>query len=129
MKSIYLLLLSSLLFVSTIANSQSTEVFEDESVGSSSFTDDGETFVITSSEGFDVNEFTNGGWNGTSIDHKFIDNTGGTTSNVDVYINGSFNNTTANDGSTSYSVSKNSSYTFKVCEEGSATVCTNEITL
>jgi subtilisin family serine protease len=55
--------------------------------------------------------------------------TGGTTANVDVYINGVFNNTTANDGSVSYSVSKSTSYTFKVCEEASATVCSNEITL
>ncbi len=54
---------------------------------------------------------------------------GATTSNVDVYINGNFNNSTANDGSTSYSVSKNSSYTFTVCEDGSTTVCTNQITL
>jgi serine protease len=55
--------------------------------------------------------------------------TGGSTANVDVYINGAFNNTTANDGSVSYSVNKNSSYTFQVCEEGSTSVCTNEITL
>ena len=55
--------------------------------------------------------------------------TGGSTANVDVYINGVFNNTTVNDGSASYSVNKNSSYTFQVCEEGSTTVCTNEITL
>ena len=55
--------------------------------------------------------------------------TGGTTSNVDVYINGSLNNTTANDGSTSYSVDRNTSYTFTVCEAGSASVCTNQITL
>ena len=50
-------------------------------------------------------------------------------SNVDVFINGSFNNTTANDGSASYSVSKGSTNTFKVCESGSTTACTNEITL
>jgi serine protease len=55
--------------------------------------------------------------------------TGGTTSNVDVYINGSLNNTTANDGSASYSVDRNTSYTFTVCEAGSASVCTNQITL
>lgn len=55
--------------------------------------------------------------------------TGATGSNVDVYINGSFNNTTANDGSAVYSVSKNSSYTFQVCEEASTTSCTNTITL
>ncbi len=50
-------------------------------------------------------------------------------SNVDVFINGSNNGSTANDGSASYSVSKGSSNTFKVCESGSTTVCTNEITL
>ncbi|MFC3194156.1 S8 family serine peptidase [Marinicella sediminis] len=55
--------------------------------------------------------------------------TGGSTTNVDVYINGVYNNTTNNDGSVSYSVNKNSSYTFQVCEEGSTSVCTNEITL
>ncbi len=53
---------------------------------------------------------------------------GATTSNVDIYINGSLNTTTANDGSQSFTVSKNSSYTFSVCEEGS-NICTNEITL
>ncbi|TDR19346.1 S8 family serine peptidase [Marinicella litoralis] len=55
--------------------------------------------------------------------------TGGTTANVDVYINGSLNNTTVNDGSATYNVSKNSTYTFSVCEEGSTVECTNEITL
>ena len=49
--------------------------------------------------------------------------------NVDVYINGSFNNSTANDGSAVYSVNKRSSYTFEVCETGSTTNCTNTITL
>jgi subtilisin family serine protease len=53
---------------------------------------------------------------------------GATTSNVDIYINGSLNSTTTNDGSQSFTVSKNSSYTFSVCEEGSSN-CTNEITL
>ncbi len=55
--------------------------------------------------------------------------TGGSTNNVDVFINGSLSDTTTNDGSASYSVNKNSSYTFKVCEEGSSTECTNEINL
>ncbi|GAA6137397.1 hypothetical protein NBRC116583_11440 [Arenicella sp. 4NH20-0111] len=49
-------------------------------------------------------------------------------SNVDVYINAGLNGTQANDGAASFSVNKNGSYTFKVCETGS-TVCTNEITL
>jgi len=55
--------------------------------------------------------------------------TGGATANVDVYINGTFNNTTTNDGAASYSVNKNLSYTFLVCEDGSTTVCSNEVTL
>ena len=49
--------------------------------------------------------------------------------NVDVYINGSFNNSTANDGSAVYTVDKRSTYTFEVCETGSTTNCTNTITL
>ncbi|MBL4672341.1 MAG: S8 family serine peptidase [Arenicella sp.] len=53
---------------------------------------------------------------------------GATTSNVDIYINGSLNTTTTNDGSQSFSVNKNNSYTFRVCEEGSS-ICTNQITL
>ena len=55
--------------------------------------------------------------------------TGATTSTVDVYINGSFNDNTANDGSAAYNVNKNSSYTFQVCEAGSTTTCTNQISL
>jgi len=55
--------------------------------------------------------------------------TGATGSNVDVYINGSFNNTTANDGSAIYSVNKRNSYTFQICEQGSTTSCSNTITL
>ena len=55
--------------------------------------------------------------------------TGGTTANVDVYVNGSFNNSTTNDGAVSFSVNKNTSYTFQICEDASTTVCTNEITL
>lgn len=47
---------------------------------------------------------------------------------VDVYRNGSLFNTTNNDGSQSYSVSKNASYTFQVCEAGTTT-CTNTINL
>jgi subtilisin family serine protease len=54
---------------------------------------------------------------------------GATGSNVDIFINGSLNSTTANDGSASFSVSKNSSYTFKVCEEGSTTSCSNDLNL
>ena len=54
---------------------------------------------------------------------------GATGSNVDVYVNGSYNNTTANDGSVSYNVNKQTSYTFTICEEGSTTACSNSISL
>lgn len=52
-----------------------------------------------------------------------------TGTNVDVYINGSLNGSTANDGSAVYNVNKRSSYTFQVCETSSTTSCTNTITL
>lgn len=54
---------------------------------------------------------------------------GASGSNVDIYINGSLNGTTANDGSASFSVSKNATYTFEVCEEGSTIACSNLVTL
>jgi hypothetical protein len=47
--------------------------------------------------------------------------------NVDVYVNGSFNNTTANDDEATYSVNKKRDYTFQVCEEGSTASCSNVI--
>jgi subtilisin family serine protease len=64
--------------------------------------------------------------NGRSVT---INWTGAAGTNVDIYVNGSFNNTTANDGSNTYSVNKRNSYTFSVCEEGSTTACSNSITL
>ncbi|MGX5200574.1 S8 family serine peptidase [Aliikangiella sp. IMCC44632] len=64
--------------------------------------------------------------NGRSITLNWSGATGG---NVDVYVNGNFNNTTANDGSITYSVNKSASYTFTVCEEGSTTACSNSVTL
>ncbi len=55
--------------------------------------------------------------------------TGAAGANVDVYVNGSFNNSTPNDGSASYTVNKKRSYTFQVCETDSTTSCSGEITL
>ncbi|MFT5452774.1 MAG: serine protease, partial [Enterobacterales bacterium] len=49
--------------------------------------------------------------------------------NVDVYVNGNLNNTTANSGTISYNVSKRQSYTFEICEEGSTSACSNSINL
>jgi hypothetical protein len=57
-----------------------------------------------------------------------INRAGLTGTNVDVYIDGSLNNSTANDGSAIYNVDKRTSYTFEVCETGSTTNCTNTIT-
>jgi len=53
--------------------------------------------------------------------------TGGTTAQVDVYINGSYNNSTTNDGAVSYNVDRNASYQFQICDEGSSTECSNTI--
>ncbi len=55
--------------------------------------------------------------------------TGANTANVDVYVNGNFNNSTVNDGEVTYSVNKRRSYTFQICEAGSTVSCSNEITL
>ena len=54
---------------------------------------------------------------------------GASGTNVDVYVNGNFNNSTANDGGVTYTVNKKRTYTFKICETGSTTSCSNEITL
>lgn len=54
---------------------------------------------------------------------------GASGANVDIHVNGSYNNTTANDGSVTYRVSKRNSYTFQVCEQGSTTACSNTINL
>lgn len=50
-------------------------------------------------------------------------------SNVDIYVNGSLNTTTANDGAASFSVTKNVPVTFAVCEEASTAVCSDDLIL
>ena len=60
--------------------SQSTETFEDEVVGSNTFTDNGLTFNISSNnsdETYDIYNCTDCGWNGSTVDNQFIDNTSG----------------------------------------------------
>ncbi|WP_312075374.1 T9SS type A sorting domain-containing protein [Chryseobacterium sp.] len=69
------------LFISFLTFAQtSTATFETESAGSTSFTNNGVVFNIISNAGtFDV--YSSGsqwGWNGTSADYRFIDNTGST---------------------------------------------------
>ncbi|RNC86860.1 MAG: T9SS C-terminal target domain-containing protein [Winogradskyella sp.] len=94
MKKNYLLLLCLLL--TFFANSQGTETFDNEAAGSSSFSENGTTFNITSSTGEDYDVFEDGfspnnsgipissdqcagcGWNSLlmSADQKFVDLTG-----------------------------------------------------
>jgi subtilisin family serine protease len=54
---------------------------------------------------------------------------GATGSTVDIYVNGSFNVNTANDGSAAFTVTKNVPVTFAVCEAGSTTTCSDDLTL
>jgi len=81
MKSTTILLIFSL-FISTFSNAQtSTEQFETESVGSTSFTDNGVIFnIISGVATYDILSLNGGGWNGTTADNRFIDNTGTATS-------------------------------------------------
>jgi len=67
------------LFISFISFGQtSTEQFETESNGSSSFTDNGVIFnIISNVNTYDIQAaYPNTGWNGTSADNRYIDNTG-----------------------------------------------------
>lgn len=65
------------LFISIISFGQTTETFETESNGSTSFTDNGVTFNIISHVGFfDMGIYNGLGWSGTANDNVFIDNSG-----------------------------------------------------
>ncbi len=80
MKSSTFLIFCSLLISISSFSQTSTEQFETESVGSSSFTDNGVIFNIISHQAtFDMYVLSNGGWNGTGTDNRFIDNTGSAT--------------------------------------------------
>ncbi len=81
MKRTTILLICSLL-ISTFTFAQtSTEHFETETNGSTSFTDNGVIFNILSTVAtYDILTASGFGWNGTTADNKFIDNTGTATS-------------------------------------------------
>lgn len=126
-------ILSICLFVLSIpfGYSQSTEDFETEAAGSTTFTDSGSTFTISSSTGEAYNIFNNGyndagtidncagcGWNGTSSDNKFIDNTG--------HLNGNNNGSSFTITSTSEFVTK-SLYLF--CSTNTITAHTGSVTI
>ena len=76
MKQIYILVIAlSLTLVKVSA--QSTEDFESETPDATSFNDNGQSFTITSgsNDTYTIINHSGGGWNGTSIDNRFIDNT------------------------------------------------------
>jgi hypothetical protein len=64
-------------FIVNNAISQTTETYETESSNSTSFTDNGQVFNITSQSGgtFDIQtSYPGTGWNGTAADNRYIDN-------------------------------------------------------
>ncbi len=79
MKSNYLLLLLTVFAFSRVSIAQTTEVFESEAMGSSTFTDNGQIFNISSatSETFDILIANGLGWSGSAPDNRFIDNADG----------------------------------------------------
>jgi hypothetical protein len=85
MKNKYLLILLIPFFVSVLnAQTISTETFETEAQNSTSFTDNGQVFNITSQSGGTFDVYSSGvdyGWSGTVNDFRFIDNSGSATSN------------------------------------------------
>ncbi len=79
MKTNYFLLLLTVFSFIRVSVAQTTEVFESESEGSTSFTDNGQLFNISSStsETFDILTANGAGWNGSTPDNRFVDNSQG----------------------------------------------------
>lgn len=77
MKKTYILSILTILFLTEIkVNAQSTEDFESEVTTHTTFTDNGQSFTISSNrngDSFLVGTFPNAGWNGTAIDQQFIE--------------------------------------------------------
>ncbi|WP_082027826.1 BspA family leucine-rich repeat surface protein [Myroides profundi] len=68
---LFFLIFSPMLFAQT-----STEAFETESAGSTSFTDNGVTFnIISHTSTFNIVNYPATGWSGTVNDNQYIDNT------------------------------------------------------
>jgi hypothetical protein len=66
-------------FITQLSFSQTTEDFETETIGGTTFSDNGQNFAITNGPGestYDVETFASGGWNGTAPDNRFLDNSG-----------------------------------------------------
>jgi hypothetical protein len=80
MKRIFILIL----YTSFIQlNAQNIEFFEDETEGTNSFTNNGQSFTIESSinENFTIKKIVEFGWNGSIRDDKYIDNVDNSNSN------------------------------------------------
>ncbi|WP_343330915.1 T9SS type A sorting domain-containing protein [Polaribacter staleyi] len=63
------------------ASAQTTEAFEDDAVGGTTFSDNGQHFTIVNGPGeisYDIETYFGAGWNGTAADNNFIDNSNGT---------------------------------------------------
>jgi len=74
------ILLGLHLLNSNCLNAQSTEDFESETTGTTTFIDNSQGFTITNGSGettYDIEFFASGGWNGSTTDNKFIDNSSG----------------------------------------------------
>lgn len=92
-RNIFLAICTFLISILSFAQT-STEVFETESNSSSSFTDNGVIFnIISHVNTFDIQaNYPGTGWNGTSNDNRYIDNSGSS-----LNANGSFSiKTTSN---------------------------------
>ncbi|MFD0863587.1 T9SS type A sorting domain-containing protein [Sungkyunkwania multivorans] len=78
-KSLPFLFATTLFLSANSLLAQSTEDFEDETLGSSTFTDNGQMFSVSSTAGetYDIFNCANCGWNGTAPDLQFYDNSGG----------------------------------------------------
>ncbi len=77
MRNTTLLFIWSLLISGFASAQTSTEQFETETAGNTSFTDNGVIFNILSTvSSYSINSVTSAGWNGTAGSDRFIDNTG-----------------------------------------------------
>jgi len=88
MKKTLLFILFTILTIYPSYSQTSTELFETESHSSSNFTDNGVIFnIISHSSVFDVQaNYPGTGWNGSSIDNKYIDNSNSSGANASFSI-------------------------------------------
>ncbi|MHA7055901.1 T9SS type A sorting domain-containing protein [Aquimarina sp. M1] len=82
----FLLIIISVFLGVEVLYSQTTEDFETETIGTTSFTDNGQNFTIANGSGettYDIEFAGSAGWNGSSADNQFIDNSSGTPTQSD----------------------------------------------